>query len=74
VVLAGDGFAVEPTGGEGDAAVGAEVAEGEEFAGGFSSEEQRHAEEHGLCCLAFAQMGCPKSGVPVAEDEFGWRA
>ena len=53
VVFALDGFAVEPAGGEWDAAVWAEIAEGEERVVAFAADEERDVEEG--CGLRLAE-------------------
>jgi len=72
VVLALDGRAVEPTGGEWDAAVWAEVAEGEEGVVALAADEERDVEEGGGCGLA--ECVGAECGVPVVVDEVGGRA
>ena len=71
VVFALDGVAIEPTGGEWDAAVRAEVAQREERAVAFAAEEQRDVEESGGDGLAEC-VGAER-GVPVVVDEVGGR-
>ena len=74
MVLALDGLAVEPAGGEGDTAVGAEVAHGEEGVVALAAEEKGDTEEEGGGGFARAEGVGAKGGVPLTEEEFGGRA
>jgi hypothetical protein len=64
-----DGRAVEPAGGEWDAAVRAEIAESEERAVALAADEKRDVEECGGAGLAEGRDA--EGGVPVVVDEVG---
>ncbi len=73
VVFALHGFAIEPAGGERNAAMRAEIAHGEDGAVVLAAEQERDAEEQSGPGLTTSERRGTQTRVPVAEDQLcGW--